>query len=434
MDGGPRICIVGGGAAGLSAAWYLSQRGYKHVTVLEKAARAGGKCHSFSNGDHSYDLGAFTVTLGYRYVRDLARQLGAPLIPQPTRLGIRWDAMPPAVASILDSLRVDYSLPRLGLTALRYLWKLWQYRSVLHPPGFKGISAHGRFPELLLPFGEWTKQYDMEPLVELFRLAVTDMGYGHVVNLQAAYVIKYMNFMNVLTIGLYLVGLGAGWPKRFADGFERLWTRVAWRLDVRLGADIRHITRGETIEVEWTQHGEPQRDTFDHLILACPLDATRAFLDWSEDERALFEQIRYTRYFVTVCETVGMPEETLDAVQGLGLNHAWEIMHPWPHAPLSTFYSFGQDDVTPEQIVQLIHDDVARAFPAARVARVVHQICWPYFPHVSAAAMAGGYFDKLEAMQGERSTYLAGGLLSFETVETVVQYSHALVQRCFPPI
>ena len=31
-----RICIIGGGPAGLSAAMYLEQKGYKNYTVMEK--------------------------------------------------------------------------------------------------------------------------------------------------------------------------------------------------------------------------------------------------------------------------------------------------------------------------------------------------------------------------------------------------------------
>jgi hypothetical protein len=45
--------------------------------------------------------------------------------------------------------------------------------------------------------------------------------------------------------------------------------------------------------------------------------------------------------------------------------------------------------------------------------------------------MASGYYDHLEALQGDRNTYFAGSLLSFETVEDVVAYSKRLVERFF---
>ena len=41
-----KICIIGGGPAGLSAAMYLELKGYKNYTVLEKNDHVGGKCNS----------------------------------------------------------------------------------------------------------------------------------------------------------------------------------------------------------------------------------------------------------------------------------------------------------------------------------------------------------------------------------------------------
>ncbi len=56
---------------------------------------------------------------------------------------------------------------------------------------------------------------------------------------------------------------------------------------------------------------------------------------------------------------------------------------------------------------------------------------WDYFAHVDADAIADGFYDRLEAMQGERGTYYCGGLLAFELVEQVVRYSRHLVDAHF---
>ena len=42
MDKNIRICIVGGGPAGLSAGMYLEQKGYENYTILERLDRVGG--------------------------------------------------------------------------------------------------------------------------------------------------------------------------------------------------------------------------------------------------------------------------------------------------------------------------------------------------------------------------------------------------------
>ena len=67
-----RICIVGAGAAGLSAAWYLRQRGYSHVTILEKSHQPGGKCRSVVVDGVPIELGAALVMPDYRRVLAVA--------------------------------------------------------------------------------------------------------------------------------------------------------------------------------------------------------------------------------------------------------------------------------------------------------------------------------------------------------------------------
>ena len=41
-----RICIIGGGPAGMSAALYLEKIGYDNYQIYEKDNRVGGKCLS----------------------------------------------------------------------------------------------------------------------------------------------------------------------------------------------------------------------------------------------------------------------------------------------------------------------------------------------------------------------------------------------------
>ena len=56
---------------------------------------------------------------------------------------------------------------------------------------------------------------------------------------------------------------------------------------------------------------------------------------------------------------------------------------------------------------------------------------WAYFPHVPCAAVDAGFYSELEAMQGENRTFYSGGLLAFELVESIAEYSHHLVQTHF---
>ncbi|MBQ2063706.1 MAG: NAD(P)-binding protein, partial [Firmicutes bacterium] len=41
-----RICIIGGGPAGISAAMYLQKKGYENYEIYERLNKIGGKCFS----------------------------------------------------------------------------------------------------------------------------------------------------------------------------------------------------------------------------------------------------------------------------------------------------------------------------------------------------------------------------------------------------
>jgi hypothetical protein len=45
--------------------------------------------------------------------------------------------------------------------------------------------------------------------------------------------------------------------------------------------------------------------------------------------------------------------------------------------------------------------------------------------------MDAGFFAELEALQGTNRTFYCGGLLAFELVESIAEYSHDLVRRHF---
>jgi monoamine oxidase len=73
------IVIVGGGMAGLSAAWRLQKRGFDRFVLLEMAAHAGGNSRSGQNETTAYPWGAHYVPIPDERatdVRELFAELG----------------------------------------------------------------------------------------------------------------------------------------------------------------------------------------------------------------------------------------------------------------------------------------------------------------------------------------------------------------------
>ncbi|HSF27136.1 MAG TPA: protoporphyrinogen oxidase [Actinomycetes bacterium] len=74
--GGADVVVVGGGIAGLAAAWYLSERAGRRVTVLEASPRVGGKLHASNVAGASVDEGAESLLVRRPEGLALARDLG----------------------------------------------------------------------------------------------------------------------------------------------------------------------------------------------------------------------------------------------------------------------------------------------------------------------------------------------------------------------
>ena len=71
-----KIGIVGAGAAGLTAADVLKEKGYKNVTVLERSAVPGGKCCSMEYEGRPYELGAGVISANSDTVLGLVKKYG----------------------------------------------------------------------------------------------------------------------------------------------------------------------------------------------------------------------------------------------------------------------------------------------------------------------------------------------------------------------
>jgi predicted NAD/FAD-binding protein len=170
---------------------------------------------------------------------------------------------------------------------------------------------------------------------------------------------------------------------------------------------------------------------FDAIVLASPLDGALRFLDASPEEKALFEKIRYVDYRVILADAQGLPN-TRYTFATQHLTRPGEVMFwykRWKAANTYTFYAIGDVPGSTSGITGAA-DAMLRRLDG-KLGTVHREERWRYFPHVTPEDMRAGFYRRLEAMQGTRRTYYAGEVMSFPTVETVVAYSRALVDRHF---
>lgn len=173
-----RIVVVGAGPAGLSAAYFLRQQGYREVLVLEKLGHPGGLCRTITEDYHCFDLGANYVTPAYRETMNLADMVGAEMyVERPlTTIDLRESNASPKFVEPWSTVRNGMpALPYIGL-CLKYMWLRFRLGGIINPPGHAAIHKH---PELCIPFSEWLERNHLRALSLLFEAPITVMGYGH---------------------------------------------------------------------------------------------------------------------------------------------------------------------------------------------------------------------------------------------------------------
>ena len=100
--------------------------------------------------------------------------------------------------------------------------------------------------------------------------------------------------------------------------------------------------------------------------------------------------------------------------------------------PLVTFYTPVVDpDLDYDKDVEDGVRDLADAVGIELPAEPETWNNFPYFPHVTTEDFAAGWYRDLEAMQGTNRTFYNGGVMAFELIEPIVEYSDDLVRAHF---
>jgi Flavin containing amine oxidoreductase len=399
--------------------------------VLEVANRVGGKCRTVEFEGRAFDVGANYVTAAYKEVRKLARKFGAKLYTESAS----------TTATVMADGTVAFQTPRqaiirngnyarFGWAALRYFCIRLLLRRIIDRPGFARVAKH---PGLCLSFRDWLKSNKLSALEPMFEIPITIMGYGYLDEIPAPYALKFLGlatYSNLLAVGL---GLPTRWPKRFVNGFERLWRDISAQLDVRLGADITRIDRDGLIRVYLR---DDRTMEFDYLLLACPLntDVTNSFLSLSDEERDLFNRIIVNPYVVASCAIpdLRVPRRIVGMSPTPKVTEPWAMTQQFVHNDFVQFYTrlgnFEAD--SRKRVLDAIDRFVAR-LGAKRSTDFMTYDEWHYFPHVTAPDFRDGFYDRLAALQGQSNTFYCGGIAAFELVETVVRYSKEIVEMHF---
>lgn len=289
---GMEIAVVGGGIAGLSAAWRLSAR--HRVTLLEKHAVAGMDAHSL---DLQHDGGTWRIDVPLRVIYEgyyptliaLYRELGVEL--ERTNYAGSFSDLGGDVYYRYANLMVgDRSVPLpalpIGSRALRINRDLLRFYRMA-PAALRTL---GNSEE---PLGTWLDRVGLgRDFVEGFLIPT----FATVCTCSSAAVRSYP----ARTILEYLTrGLTFGGVRRVVMGTREVVKRLTEPLaEVRCGVQVSGIRPvAEGVEIAWP--GGAQR--FDHVVIATQANQAAPMLDAAfRREREALERFAYEKSSVAV--------------------------------------------------------------------------------------------------------------------------------------
>lgn len=447
-----RICIVGAGPAGLSAAMYLEQKGYTNYTIYEQSGRVGGKALSplmqLPDGTRrTFEMGAsksFGPSIALRECEafgDTTHVDG----PVQQRCAVKENGTQPRqplfakrknaakINKLVQVLSTKYKgyniIGHRGAAQGRYEG-LAARDGMLEP--VRGVNANLR--DLALPFAEFLKRNECEESGEFWRNLFTASGGGYFDEIPAAYVLKSLNAPAIQQF--YATG-GGMWT--WQSGTQSLWENLNRRLQnpAHLNSEVVNIDRKD-MNVFVTVNG--RAEAFDKLIICTPLETFLGYGNPSRDEEALFSRILYKICLTMAVRVSGGHAPTASSVffehgapetcgRLLSLERRWPDT---PGQPLLACALCNRDNapgVSLQQARDAILQDIAAC--GYHVDSIEQAQDWTCFPHISPADYAAGWYDEVDALQGWDNTYYAGEIMACGSMEATAAYSRELVERFF---
>lgn len=412
-----RIGIIGGGPSGLSAAYFLKQKGHNNVTVLEKNGRVGGKCFTVTYQGRSYEMGAIMSGPSYTEVKKLSAEFNQSIV----------DFSKGNAESVeFDPQNNTYKPMSIGKKA-QYLLAAQEYKKLYNRFKLK-ISEEGFYniePDLQLPFRSWARKYASNPAMmeEVLSHFFVSFGYGYMDQVPASYVLKYFSpeLLNSFILGQIHM---------LENGYQKLWEAVARDLDVQLNFEMVSAKRIGNVWVVTSKAGKTF--TFDDLILAIPLDTASWIVDMKEELKTTLRNIQHQSY-TSLLVDIQMPTHGSGLITRNyqsskdGSTVSW--LYRWADKNVVNFYRLGNQLRDKKLIIAEFQAEAkSRGW---KINRIIETVEWKYFPHFSSSALKDSPHKILEDSQAQNGLYLAGEIMNFSTVEHSVEYSKDLVNRFF---
>ena len=407
------VVVVGGGSAGTYTAVRLKQSG-KSVVVVEKQDKLGGHTETYKEPgtDVPINIGV-VVWNNIPVVQQYAASLGVALNVSAGNLGS---------SRITVDLRTGESFTAASQGDVATALAAYTQQLLKYPFLNDGFQLPNPISEdLLLPFGQFVQKYNLGAVVPL--AFAYGQGAGDLLNKPTLYILKLFDINVVREIQTGSAVAASGDQHTLYDNaLKTLGTDALLSSSVIMAE--RNGPKGVQLLVK-TPSGI-KLVLASKLVIACPPTlGNLGRLQPSDSERALFGQLSSTGYYTGVLRNTGLPPTV--AIN----NGAPELPYQLPKLPAPyTFSPTGVLNVTHVYYGSAtpILDDQVKADILASLKRVgaagtvsvaetpefaTYARHVPFFLTAPPSAIKEGFYDKVNALQGQRHTWYTGA--AFQT-------------------
>ncbi|KAF4152968.1 hypothetical protein CNMCM6936_001105 [Aspergillus lentulus] len=441
------VVVVGGGASGAYAAVRLRDDFGKSVALIEKQSILGGMVDSYVDPKTGAPL-----DYGVKIFIDAGNATGFF-----DRFGIaRGNSYNPTVTTEYIDFRtgdvVNMTLPPFpdqfaAIAKFLEVVEPWEH---LMQPGYYDFPQPDAIPEdLLITFGDFVTKHGLEDAAPLIYES-TGLGLGNMTRETTLFVLQ--------SFGPSMARAMLGKQGMFVPASGRnqdLYDAVAEHLgdDVLYSSTVVDSWRtpyGVFLTVKNSKTGQITLITARRLLLAIePTKDNMAPFDLDDNERTVFSKFTYTNEYTGLVNNSAFA--TNYSYFNLPASAAPDNYLALPNPSFTARIDYlGGDNVFRVTIVgdetldsagarRLVQKDFDTLRKAGRLldAKEGEQVSWvdfsahgPMHARVSVADLKDGFYQKLYALQGGRSTWWTGGAFSVNFQTTLWQYDELL----FPEI
>lgn len=256
--GGMKVVIIGGGAAGLSAAWTLKKHGISPV-LFEANDRAGGRLGGDRVDGFCIDEGADFFCDSYDVAFRMCEELGLRLVRSQMNLGWRrngrWVLTTP-IQSFGGLVQNLPALKTLGFLSPRGVWPMLKLaREINQQSEYLNFSSECRIVEIEgeETFGDYLRRVGVPDYLKTTLAGFLEMTMGHIDDAGAAYMRTYLAEMLLKADQIHVPEKGAGALTHALAAACEEAIRVSSpvrHVDIQDGAVARVVTDDGSIEAD----------------------------------------------------------------------------------------------------------------------------------------------------------------------------------------